>query len=146
MRRVDVKGATGFLDTNYAGKGKAAVRLIKGKRDDLVVVHVEAPDECGHNADIQGKIASIEQIDRWIVGPVREALGRCEGGYRILVLPDHPTPIRVRSHTRDAVPFAMAGAGIEPIGGKVFSEVEARSTGVHVKQGHELMGQFVNSS
>ncbi|MDY6914400.1 MAG: cofactor-independent phosphoglycerate mutase, partial [Planctomycetota bacterium] len=111
--RIDVPGATGYVDTDYAGKGAAAGEALD--KYDLVCVHVEAPDEAGHNRDVAGKLRAIEQIDRYVVGPVLERL-RAEGDdWRILVLPDHPTPCMRRTHTPEPVPFAIAGKRIEAV-------------------------------
>ena len=99
-------GATGFVDTDYAGKGSAAVKALK--KYDLVFVHIEAPDEAGHSGNAELKKKTIEQIDRHIVGPVLENLKKYEN-WRILVLADHPTPVTTQAHSPEPVPFAMAG-------------------------------------
>ena len=139
--RIEVEGATGFVDTNYAGKGAAAVGALD--EADLVCVHVEAPDEAGHSADAAGKIKAMESIDRDIVGPVLQRL-RAEGdSWRILVLPDHPTPCPVRTHTRDAVPFAIAGAGIKTVVPGKFTEAHAAKSDLHVHRGCDLMEYFL---
>ena len=138
---ITVEGATGYLDTNYAGKGAAAVAALNDH--DLVVVHVEAPDEAGHNANVKGKIAAIEQIDQHIVGPVLKRLQREGTEWRILVLPDHPTPCTVRTHTADAVPFAMAGKRVESVMAEPFSEANAAASDLHVDRGHDLMQFFL---
>jgi len=100
----EVPGATGFLDTNYENKVKAAIEGLRVA--DFAYVHVEAPDECGHNADVDAKIRAIEDFDRRVVGNVMEALGEFER-WRLWILPDHPTPVEVRTHVEDPVPFAM---------------------------------------
>lgn len=138
---LTVEGATGYLDTNYAGKGAAAASALDDH--DLVFVHVEAPDEAAHNANIKGKIAAIEQIDQHVVGPVLKRLQAEGDEWRILVLPDHPTPCTVRTHTRDAVPFAMAGKRVESVVGETFSEANAAASDLHVARGHELMQFFL---
>ena len=136
-RRIDVQGATGFVDTNYAGKGAAAVEALDDC--DIVCVHVEAPDESGHNADPAGKITAMEAIDRDIVGPVLERL-RAEGDeWRICVLPDHPTPCTLRTHTRDPVPFAIAGKRIQHVVPNVFTERSAAESDLHIDRGCTLM-------
>ena len=140
-QRIDVEGATGFLDTNYAGKGAAAVEALDDC--DLVCVHVEAPDEAGHHADPGGKVAALEQIDRHVVGPLLERLRQEGDAWRILVLPDHPTPCTVRTHTRDAVPFAIAGRGIKAVIHGPFTEAEAAQSDLHIRRGHELMEYFL---
>jgi 2,3-bisphosphoglycerate-independent phosphoglycerate mutase len=138
---IPVEGATGYLDTNYAGKGAAAVKALDNH--DLVCVHVEAPDEAGHNANVKGKITAIEQIDLHIVGPVLHRLQAEGEEWRILVLPDHPTPCVIRTHTADPVPFAVAGKRIESVTAVPFSEANAAASDLHVKRGHELMEYFL---
>lgn len=134
---IEVEGATGYVNTNYAGKGAAACRALD--EYDIVVVHVEAPDEAGHNADVAGKVESIAQIDQHIVGPLLKRLQGESGEWRILVVPDHPTPIEVRTHTFDPSPFAIAGSGIEGVVHEPFSEESAEASDMHVPRGHELM-------
>ena len=139
--RIDVEGATGFVDTNYAGKGAAAVAALD--EADLVCVHIEAPDEAGHNADVKGKVKAIENIDRHIVGPLLERLEAEDDGWRILVLPDHPTPCTLRTHTREAVPFAMAGAQIKAVVPGKFTEADAAESDLHIARGCDLMEYFL---
>ncbi len=139
---IEVKGATGYYDTNYAGKGEAAVRALE--HHDLVLVHVEASDEAGHNGDAHAKVRAIESVDAHVVGPLLESL---EGGneqWRILVAPDHPTPIEIRTHDGEPVPFAMMGAGLKPLRpGLAMDEKTARGAGLRVDVGHELMEYFL---
>jgi len=138
---IEVPGATGYIDTNYAGKGTAAAEALG--EHELVCVHVEAPDEAGHNADPPAKVQAIEQIDRHVVGPVLERL-RAEGDeWRILVLPDHPTPCTVRTHTPEPVPFAMAGARVEAVVAGPFNEETAADSDLHIARGCELMEYFL---
>jgi len=138
---VEVQGATGYLDTNYAGKGAAAVAALDDC--DLICVHVEAPDEAGHNANAKGKVAAIEQIDRHIVGPLLKRL-RAEGDdWRILVLPDHPTPCTIRTHTAEPVPFAIAGKRIASVMHTPFTEQDAAAGDLHIDRGCELMEYFL---
>ena len=135
---IEVAGATGYLDTNYAGKGAAAIEALDSL--DLVFVHVEAPDEAGHSADAKGKTEALTHIDEHVVGPVLKRLQEeGDGAWRILVLPDHPTPCRVRTHTYDPVPFAIAGAGIENLVARPFSEETAEQSDLHIDRGCELM-------
>jgi 2,3-bisphosphoglycerate-independent phosphoglycerate mutase len=139
---IEVAGATGYYDTNYAGKGRAAIEALKDH--DLVVVHVEASDEAGHNGDAGEKVKALEAIDREIVGPLLAALESSGGPWRILVSPDHETPVDLRSHERRPVPFAMMGTGLEPARpGGPMTEAEGRKTGMHVPMGHELMEYFL---
>lgn len=137
---IEVEGATGYLDTNYKGKGEAAIKAIEDY--DLVFVHIEAPDEAGHSGDAEAKKKAIEEIDEHIVGPVHEALKQYDS-YRILVLPDHPTPVETQAHSDEPVPFAMAGDGIKGILQKPFSEENAHESGFRIERGHEMMEYFL---
>jgi len=139
---IKVEGATGYFDTNYTGKGHAAIEALKNH--DLVVVHVEAPDEAGHNGDAREKVRALEAIDREIVGPVLAALEASGEPWRILVSPDHETPLDLRTHERQPVPFCMMGEGMAAARpGGTFTEANARKTGMHVAVGHELMEYFL---
>ncbi|MDP7636532.1 MAG: cofactor-independent phosphoglycerate mutase [Phycisphaerae bacterium] len=139
---LSVDGATGYLDTNYAGKGTAAVGALD--KYDLVFVHVEATDEAGHNADAAAKVQALEQIDRHIVGPVLKRL-RDEGDqWRIMVLPDHPTPCTIRTHTPEPVPFAIAGKDMQGVPeDELFTEEAAAAADLHIARGCDLMEFFL---
>jgi 2,3-bisphosphoglycerate-independent phosphoglycerate mutase len=141
--RVDVAGATGYLDTDYAAKGRAAVAALS--EHDLVCVHVEATDEASHEGRADAKVEALEKIDRHVVGPLRHALPDF-GTWRILISPDHRTPLRTRAHSHGPVPFAMAGTGITPSGVSSYDEVAAVGTGVRMDRGHELMPRFLGRS
>jgi len=141
---VEVPGATGFLDTNYAGKGAAAVEALGDH--DLVCVHVEAPDEAGHQADIRGKVHAIEQIDRHVVGPLLGHLREGPDDWRLMVLPDHPTPCARRTHVAEPVPFAVAGTDMASVVERPFSEEAARAADLHIELGWELMEFFLKSA
>ena len=134
---IDVPGATGFIDTNYGGKVDSALAVLR--RVDFVFLHVEAPDEAGHAGDLALKIRAIEDFDSRIVGPV--VRGLLDSGYRwrACVLPDHPTPIALRTHTSDPVPFAIAGFGIEPDGVRSFDEKAVSRGGYELVEGYRLM-------
>jgi 2,3-bisphosphoglycerate-independent phosphoglycerate mutase len=138
--QIEVPGATGFLDTNYGGKGEAAVAALE--QYDLVITHIEAPDEAGHLGDTGEKIRAIERVDQHIVGPVLRKL-RSFDNWRILVVPDHPTPVSTRTHTATPPPFCMAGTGISTVLGKPFSESAAVESGTHIAPGHELLEYFI---
>ncbi|MCF7974371.1 MAG: cofactor-independent phosphoglycerate mutase [Phycisphaerae bacterium] len=140
---IEVEGATGFYDTNYAGKAQAAIEALK--THDFVFVHIEGPDEAGHQGNAPIKVKAIERIDKEIVGPVVQAIKQYDQ-WRVMVLPDHPTPVMTGAHTSDPVPFAMAGTGIKPIMSKPFSETSARESGFRIEKGHELMEYFIKSS
>jgi 2,3-bisphosphoglycerate-independent phosphoglycerate mutase len=138
---IEVPGATGFLDTNFAGKGQAAVEALADH--DMVFVHVEASDEAGHQGDAKAKAHAVEQVDRHIVGPLLDHLRGGEDDWRLLVLPDHPTPVRLRTHTDEPVPFAMAGTGLSSVVEAPFTEAAAAESDFHVQLGHELMEYFL---
>ncbi|MFP4105720.1 MAG: cofactor-independent phosphoglycerate mutase [Phycisphaerae bacterium] len=138
---IEVQGATGNLDTNYEGKGAAAVKALDDH--DIVCVHVEAPDECGHAGDVSGKVKAITEIDKHVVGPVVDRLKKEGDDWRILVLPDHPTPIEFRTHTAGAVPFALAGKRIEAVVHGPFCEATGEISDLHIPRGCELMEFFL---
>ena len=138
---IEVEGATGYYDTNYIGKGQAAVKALD--THDLVLVHVEATDEAGHNADVANKVRALEQIDEHIVAPVLERLQQEGDDWRIMVLPDHPTPCAVRTHTREPVPFAIAGKQIERVISGPYCEQTANESDLHIPKGSNLMEFFL---
>lgn len=139
--RIEVPGATGYLDTNYAGKGEAAIRALEDF--DIVCVHVEAPDEASHEGRADAKVEAIESIDRHIVGPVRRALERSDR-WRIVISPDHSTLLRTRAHDRAPVAWAMAGTGL-PASGASYDEASAREAGCpSFDQGYRLMQSFLD--
>lgn len=137
---IEVPGATGYIDTDYAAKGRYAVEALKGH--DLVLVHVEAPDEASHMGNVKEKIKAIENIDASIVGPMLQAL-KSKGEYRLLFLCDHYTVTQIRTHSAEPVPFAMCGSGLGPASGLAITEANALKTKLHLKKGHELMGLFL---
>ncbi len=106
LKSVDVEGATGNVDTNFAGKADAALELLRGGCD-FVYIHVEAPDECGHRHEVENKVKSIELIDRDILGRILPALRESGEPFSILLMPDHPTPLAIRTHTSEPVPFVL---------------------------------------
>jgi 2,3-bisphosphoglycerate-independent phosphoglycerate mutase len=140
---VNVPGATGYLDTNYRGKADSALREIS--RKDFVYVHLEAPDEASHNGNLKDKIQAIEDFDRKIVGPILRGLEKI-GDFRLLALPDHPTPIVLRTHSPEPVPFVVfssGDSGNSPREDRHFDEASARKAGWEVDRGHELMEKFI---
>lgn len=139
--RIDVPGATGYLNTDYAGKGRYAVEALK--THDLVCVHVEAPDEASHEGKAHEKVKALERIDERIVGPLLEALPRY-GAWRILVSPDHRTPLRTRAHSYGMVPFAVAGTGIASHGQSGYDEAVAADAPLEFAKGHHLMRWFLS--
>src|SRR5262249_24882688 len=139
-KRIDAPGATGYLDTDYAAKGRAGVAALEAH--DLVCVHIEAPDEASHEARTDAKVKALEEIDRHIVGPILEALPS-HGDWRILVSPDHRTPLATRAHAHGAVPFEIAGTGITAKGQPSYDESIASTSDVTFTNGHELMRTFL---
>jgi len=139
-RVLEVANATGWVDTNYAGKADAACKVLD--EVDIVVVHVEGPDEAGHNGDYKNKIYALEQIDQKIVKPVLDKLTTFPQ-WRMMVLPDHPTPIAAKTHIADPVPFVMAGTGIHSGGMERFTEAEAGKTSLRIDLGWQLMEYFL---
>jgi 2,3-bisphosphoglycerate-independent phosphoglycerate mutase len=139
--RVDVAGATGYLDTDYAAKGRAAIRSLE--EHDIVCVHVEAPDEASHEGRHQAKVEALERIDSDIVGPLVRALPAFDR-WRILISPDHSTLLRTRAHDRAPVAWAAAGTGI-PASGSSYNEAAARSgAGPFFESGYHLMKRFLD--
>jgi 2,3-bisphosphoglycerate-independent phosphoglycerate mutase len=142
-RQIDVPGATGYLDTDYAAKGRYAVEALNDV--DLVCVHVEATDEASHEGNAAAKVKALEEIDRHIVGPVYEAMKK-QGDFRILVTPDHPTPLRTKTHSHGDVPFAMAGSGIKPDAAVQYDDPTGERAEVVFNEGWRLMGHFLGAS
>lgn len=139
---LHVPGATGYLDTNYAAKGSAAVAALD--EYDVVVVHIEAPDEAGHMGDVRAKIRALEQIDKHVVAPILAKL-KTFARWRILIAPDHPTPVLSRVHTATPPPFCMCGSGVHGIMRHTFCEDCANASDLFVGQGHELMEFLLHS-
>jgi 2,3-bisphosphoglycerate-independent phosphoglycerate mutase len=139
-QRIDVPGATGYLDTDYAAKGRYGVAALADH--DLVCVHVEAPDEASHEGKAGEKVRALEQIDRHIVGPLLDALPHF-GDWRILVSPDHRTTLRTRAHAYGPVPFVIVGTGITSRGQASYDENVAAASDLAFEKGHELMRMFL---
>ena len=142
MEVIEVPGITGYLDTNYAGKAQYALAALE--RRDLVYLHVEAPDEAGHNGDAGAKMRALEDFDRLVVGSLLRAcpqLGPC----RILLAPDHRTPIALRTHSREPVPFVLWGSGLAADGLSAYNERCAAQGSLHLEHGHELMAHLLGT-
>ena len=144
MDVVNVEGATGSLDTNYLGKAEAAVNALLKDGKDFVYIHVEAPDEMGHQGNLQHKVESIEHIDAEIISIVKKSLDEAGEPYRILVLPDHPTPVSLRTHTADPVPYVLFDSASRTENKVTFSEKNAAKTGIFVEDGYRLLDAFIN--
>jgi 2,3-bisphosphoglycerate-independent phosphoglycerate mutase len=143
LSMIPVAGATGYIDTDYEAKGRAAVRALEDY--DLVVVHVEAPDEAAHQGMAEEKVKSLERIDQAVLGPLLAAL-RARGDYRVLVAPDHATLVRNKAHDALPPPFCYAGTGVGPGSGRPFSEPEALAGGWLLDPGHTLMEAFLGAA
>jgi 2,3-bisphosphoglycerate-independent phosphoglycerate mutase len=139
---IDVPGATGYIDTNFAGKAEHALKALEER--DFVLIHVEAPDEAGHNGSAPDKVRSIERIDAEMLAPILERAK--QGDLAVLVLPDHPTPIKIRTHAQEPVPFIFypAPPSMEGATGDRYTEAIARTTGLFVGNGFELMGHLLS--
>ena len=146
MQVINVPGATGYLDTNYKGKAQYALRALKNH--DIVFVHVEAPDEAGHEGDVKKKIRAIEDFDRFVVGTILDYIRNSGFDIRILVLPDHPTPIKVMTHTRNAVPFVIYPSSVVrcPLSVKGYNEREVGKSRLKIQKGSELLKKLFISS
>ena len=142
MKSIDVEGATGNVHTNYDGKAQAAIQAFHDGAE-FVYVHVEGPDECGHRAEVENKVLSIELIDQKILAPVYAYLQSTGEDFKILVLPDHPTPLRIRTHSKDPVPFMLFDSRTDSQGVTGFSEFTAAETGLYVPQGHTLLERMI---
>jgi 2,3-bisphosphoglycerate-independent phosphoglycerate mutase len=142
MERIDVPGITGFVDTNYVGKGEYALAALG--HHDLVFIHVESTDETGHMGDADLKVQAIEDLDEKVIGTILKGLDRF-GDYRVMVLPDHATPVSTKTHADDPVPFAIYDSRSSEGSGRQYSEAEAAKTGDMVVDGHVLISQFLGA-
>lgn len=140
MRVVEVEGATGYIDTNFDGKAAAAIAEFRNGQD-FVYIHVEAPDECGHRAEVQNKAKAISIIDHKILGPVVAELEKM-GDFKVLVMPDHATPLSLKTHTNDPIPFLIYDSRNPKNGPDTFSEATAKATGLYVDEGFRMMKDF----
>ncbi|MFH1191823.1 MAG: cofactor-independent phosphoglycerate mutase [Candidatus Omnitrophota bacterium] len=137
---INVPGATGYYDTDYAGKAKAAIKSLK--KNDFVFVHIEAPDEAGHNGDLREKITAIERFDQLVVGSFLEYC-QDKDDFRMMVLPDHATPLALKTHTSEAVPFAIYGKNIQAGSFLNYSEKEAKKSQLYFEHGYQLMEYLI---
>lgn len=142
MESIDVPGATGTYESNFPGKAKAALDALLGG-SDFVYIHMEAPDECGHQGDAAHKKYAVELIDEQVVGYLREELYRRGIDYRMLIMPDHPTPIKLKTHVSDPVPYIIYDSDEQSGSGLDYNEENAKKTGIYEPVGHELMKKFL---
>lgn len=145
MRVIEVEGATGSLHTNYEGKASAAVKALLEDGQDFVYVHVEGPDEMGHQGILADKVQAIEYLDSRIIAPIKVAMDASGEDYRLLVLPDHPTPIRIRTHSSDPIPYIIYDSRRQARRIARYSEAEAAATGTSWPDGYMLMEQFLQT-
>lgn len=144
LKVVNVPGVTGYIDTNYEGKVNTALDLLNFM--DFVFIHLEAPDEMGHEGNAEGKVRAIELFDEKIVGPVLNKIGSFGEDYRVIVLSDHPTPIDIKTHVSDPSPFAVLSSikGENRAAGLPFDEMNAKKSSILISPGHLLMDKFIN--
>ena len=143
MESIDVDGATGTYHTNFEGKTKAALQSLCEDGKDFVYIHMEAADECGHQGDAKNKKLSVELIDKKVVGPLRKELEKRGVDYKMLILPDHPTPIKLKTHVSDPVPYVIYDSTKEEGKGLLYNEENGRKTGVYIEDGYTLMDKFL---
>lgn len=139
MKVAGVEGANGGLNTNYEGKMQAAVKALCEENDDFVYIHVEAPDEMGHQGSAEKKVQAIEYLDSRIIGPLCGELDKRGVDYRMLVLPDHPTPVRLRTHTADSVPYLLYDSTKTFDGPQAYNEETGKTGGIRFDRGYELI-------
>ena len=144
LEPVEVEGATGNIHTNFDGKAQAAIDHLLNKGKDFVYLHIEAPDECGHRYEVDNKVKSIEIIDRKIVAPIINALNASGEEYSMMILPDHPTPLCLRTHTSDPVPYLIyRSRATKQSGVKKYAEKDAAATGIYIEDGFKLMDKYI---
>jgi len=145
LRSVNVEGATGNIHTNFIGKAKAAIHELKSGQD-FVYVHIEAPDECGHRNEMENKIKSIEFIDQQVVKVIKDELDNIKEDYSIMILPDHPTPLKLRTHTSEPVPFLIYRSNKQQNNSySSYDELTAKQTGLVFNEGYKLMDYFISA-
>jgi 2,3-bisphosphoglycerate-independent phosphoglycerate mutase len=139
MRVLDIPGVTDGLDNDHAAQAAGAIKALE--KHDLVVIHIEAPDEAAHAGSIDDKIEAIQRVDGEVISRLRSWR---EGDLRLLVMPDHPTPIKTQTHSPEPVPFLLWGAGFTSNGGKRFTEAEAKRTGLFIEEGYKIMARLID--
>lgn len=144
MENIVVEGANGGLHTNYYGKAMAAVRALTEDDKDFAYIHVEAPDEMGHQGSLENKVLSIEYLDEKVVGPVAEELDKAGVDYRMVILPDHPTPIRLRTHVGDPVPYLLYDSTAPQAHSWHYNEKEAKESGIYIAEGYKLIDHLMS--
>ena len=145
LQSIDVEGATGNVHTNFSGKADAAIEAFENERD-FVYIHVEAPDECGHRAELDNKVLSIEKIDELILRPVYDYLVSTGEDFKIMVLPDHPTPLCLRTHSMEPVPFFIYSSKEEKAGVECFTEESCEAAGLYLEHGYDLLSHMIEKN
>ena len=143
MGVAKVEGANGGLHTNYEGKALAAVKALTEEGYDFTYIHVEAPDEMGHQGSVERKVKAIEYLDSRVIAPVKAAMEQAGEDFRMLVLPDHPTPLRIRTHSSDPVPYVLYDSTMQRKTMKRYTEAEAKASGIFEPQGHKLLERLL---
>ncbi len=146
MKVIEVPGADGTLHTNYEGKALAAVKVLLEEDYDFVYIHVEAPDEMGHQGNIANKVKSIEYLDQRVIKIVMEEMNKAKAAYRMLIMPDHPTPIRCRTHTSDPVPYLLYDSTKEQKHSWLYNEEDAKQSGNEVTEGYTVIEKLFSNS
>jgi len=144
MNSIDVEGANGNHDTNYKGKADAAFWALTEDGSDFVYLHLEGPDECGHRGEADNKKYAVEMIDEKVIGYLKDKLEKAGIEYKMMILPDHPTPIKLKTHVSDPVPYIIYDSRNEIENKRVYNEKSAQDTGVYVEQGYTLMEKFLS--
>ena len=144
MKVITVDGANGGLNTNYEGKAQAAVDVLTKDGYDFVYVHLEGPDEMGHQGSMERKVQAIENLDQRIIKPIAEGLEAAGEDYRMLILPDHPTPVSIRTHTGDSVPYLLYDSTAPQSHTWHYNEAEAAQTDNYVEEGHTLIDYLLS--
>jgi 2,3-bisphosphoglycerate-independent phosphoglycerate mutase len=142
MKVIEVIGANGTLHTNYEGKAKAALDVLLKEDYDFVYIHVEAPDEMGHQGSIENKVKAIEYLDQRVIKPVIEGMNEADEDYRVLIMPDHPTPIHLRTHTDDPVPYLLYDSRINKENHFEYNEYDAKKSGNVIFEGYKLIDRL----
>lgn len=144
MKVIEVEGANGGLHTNYEGKAQAAIDVLTKDGYDFVYVHVEAPDEMGHQGSVEKKVQSIELLDQRLIRVIKEGLDEAGVDYRMLVLPDHPTPICIRTHSSEPVPYVLYDSTDIQNNTWQYNEADAEAGGNYIAQGHEMIDYLLS--
>jgi len=143
MTNIDVEGADGTLETNYEGKAFAAIKALTEDDYDFAYIHVEAPDEMGHQGSVERKVKAIENLDQRVIKPLVEELGKHGVEYRMLIMPDHPTPIRLRTHTSEPVPYMIYDNVHKVLSGLKYTEKDAKESGNFIENGYTTIERLI---